>query len=87
MKYICENDHIFEHTARHSYQAGMNHYEIPVCPLCFSRIYTEYVIDASIIISVISVPIDDVDIKLAEGYEVEALYAKTATLVKKRIKE
>ena len=83
MKYICENDHIFEHTAKMSQMLEDVGYEIPVCPICHTRIYSEYVLDKKQITSVISVDLSEVDAKLQEGYEVEALYAKTATLVKK----
>lgn len=34
------------------------------------------------ITSVISVPIEEVDSKLKDGYEIKELYAKTATLIK-----
>ena len=87
MRYICENDHIFEHVAKEitSTIDGENTttLEVPVCPLCVTRIYSEYVLDKKQITSVVSVNLEEVDGKLAEGYEVEALYAKTATLVKR----
>jgi len=84
MKYICENDHIFEHTAKMISNID-DHVilEVPVCPICETRIYAEYVLDKRRIISAISVDIADVDSKLQEGYEVDNLYAKTATLVKR----
>ena len=84
MRYICENDHIFEHTAKMTTCVDDIVYEIPVCPHCYIKTYAEHVIDTKIT-SVISVELDKVDAKLAEGYEVESLYAKTATLVKKAI--
>ena len=87
MRYICENGHIFEHIAKEitSTIDGDNTttLECPCCPLCVSRVYIEYVLDKKHITSVISVDLSEVDAKLQEGYEVEALYAKTATLVKK----
>lgn len=87
MRYICENDHIFEHTGKEITLAidGDNslQLEIPICPICVTRIYSEYVLDKKRITSVISVSLEEVDAKLQEGYEVENLYAKTATLVKK----
>ena len=84
MRYICENDHIFEHICKMSFiDEKDNGYEVPVCPICFTRIYSEYVLDKKSITSVISVDLADVDTKLKEGYEVESLYAKTATLVKR----
>ena len=87
MRYICENGHIFEHTGKETTIAvdGDNTLmlEHPICPICTTRIYAEYVLDKKQITSVISVDLSEVDAKLQEGYEVEALYAKTATLVKK----
>jgi len=85
MRYICENGHIFEHTAK-LITCGFKEpssIEIPVCPICETRIYSEYVLDKKRIISVVSVDISEVDAKLKKGYEVDNLYAKTATLVKK----
>jgi len=92
MKYICENDHIFEHTAKlHTLslieqdsiksREESDTIEVSVCPICETRTYAEYVLDKKQITSVISVDIAEVDTKLQEGYEVESLYAKTATLV------
>lgn len=85
MRYICENDHIFEHIAKKLCVSSDEDstIKIPVCPICETRIYSEYVLDKTRITNVISVAIDDVDSKLQEGYEVESLYAKTATLVKR----
>ena len=84
MRYICERDHIFEHVGK---MILTNEHgtitEIPICPICESNIYSEYVLDKKSIKSVISVDLAEVDAKLAEGYEVESLYAKTATLVKR----
>ena len=88
MRYICENDHIFEHTGKliimiFNRDGPDKTLEVPVCPICETRIYSEYVLDKKRIISAISVDIADVDAKLKEGYEVDNLYAKTATLVKR----
>jgi len=87
MKYICENNHVFEHTGKEITTArdGNNTLtlEHPICPICVTRIYSEYVLDKKKISSVVSVAIDEVDSKLREGYEVESLYAKTATLVRR----
>lgn len=96
MRYICENDHIFEHTAKLRILSkneeatikardSCDILEVPVCPICETRIYAEYVLDKKRITSVLSVDISEVDAKLKEGYEVEALYAKTATLVRSKI--
>ena len=85
MRYICENNHIFEHIGKLtlSPKTTTGSLEVPVCPICETRIYSEYVLDKKQITSVISVDIAEVDTKLKEGYEVESLYAKTATLVKR----
>ena len=86
MRYICENDHKFIHTAKlikQDVHDDASTVEAPVCPICLTVIYDEYVLDKKKIISVVSVHIDEVDSKLQEGYEVESLYAKTATLVKR----
>lgn len=94
MRYICEYDHIFEHTAKlHTLSQNeqdsiksreeLDTIEVSVCPICETRIYAEYVLDKKKITSVVSVDLSEVDAKLKEGYEVDNLYAKTATLVKK----
>jgi len=92
MEYICKNAHIFLHPAKIMSTIPTRICEVPlsadatvelsVCPVCQSIIYRENKHEQRIT-SVISVDLDDVDAKLAEGYVVEALYAKTATLVKK----
>ena len=61
--------------------------ETHVCPYCGSLNIDEYIELQGEIISVISVPIEDVDVKLKEGYVVRELYAKTAILVKLEKKE
>ena len=83
MRYICENDDIFEHTATKIVTGENMAIETPVCPLCHTAVYSEYVLDKQQITSVISVDLADVDARLKEGYVVESLYAKTATLVMK----
>ena len=85
MKYICENDHTFMHTAtlEEYIEESDANTKTPVCPICHSKVYDEYVLGDKQIVSVISVDIADVDSRLKEGYVVESLYAKTATLVKK----
>jgi len=85
MKYICENGHEFLHTAKiiQIEPDGTSQLETPVCPICQSVVYDEYVLGQKTITSVISVDLADVDARLKEGYVVESLYAKTATLVKK----
>jgi hypothetical protein len=83
MRYICENDHVFEHTGKMIQRYDTMTIETPICPHCRTCTYSEYVLDKQNIVSVLSVPLEDVDAKLKEGYEVESLYAKTATLVKR----
>jgi hypothetical protein len=56
--------------------------ETHVCPYCHSLNIDDQVEPQPDITSVISVPIEEVDAKLKEGYAVRELYAKTATLVK-----
>lgn len=83
MRYICENDHIFEAYGKMMYDKNNVGYEIPVCPICETKIFSEYVLGKKRITSLISVDISEVDTKIKEGYEVENTYAKTATLVKR----
>ena len=85
MRYICERDDIFEHTAKliQIEPDGTSQLEVPVCPICHTNVYSEYVLDKQKIVSVVSVDLTDVDAKLKDGYTVESLYAKTATLVKR----
>lgn len=52
-----------------------------VCPYCLGINIDEYVEAKPEIASVISIPIEEVDAKLKEGYIVRDLYAKTCTLV------
>jgi|GEM_PF-2743415 len=88
MKHLCENWHVFEHAGKMiTNLTDSVTVEVPVCPICYTSTYSEYVLDKKQIINVISVDIADVDDKLKEGYEVESLYAKTATLVKRQLIE
>jgi len=60
--------------------------EIQVCPYCQSLNFDEIEVEKPTqpeITSVKSVSLDEVDGMLKEGYVVENLYAKTATLVKR----
>jgi hypothetical protein len=57
--------------------------ETQVCPFCHSKTFTEYVEPEADIVSVKSVPLEEVDGWLLQGYVVRELYAKTATLVLK----
>ena len=91
MRYICEKDHIFERIGKNINTIIMSDganstsktTETPVCPICGTNIFSEYILDKKKITNIISVTIDEVGSKLQEGYEVESLYAKTATLVKR----
>ncbi len=60
--------------------------ETHVCPFCQSLEYTEFAEPQPEITSVVNVDLADVDAKLKEGYVVESLYAKTATLVRRESK-
>ena len=60
--------------------------ETHCCPYCQSLSYDEVVEPKEEITSVKSVDLAEVDKWLLEGYLVESLYAKTATLVKKGAK-
>jgi len=61
-------------------------FEKRVCPYCESVDIDDLVEVQTEISSVKSVPLAEVDDLLKEGYVVESLYAKTATLVKREIK-
>jgi len=56
--------------------------ETAVCPICHSLNFSEAVEVEADIVSVKSVPLEEVDGMLAQGYKVRELYAKAATLVK-----
>jgi hypothetical protein len=56
--------------------------EIKVCPYCENETFTEYIEPQADIVSVKSVPLEEVDNWLTQGYKVKELYAKACTLVK-----
>ena len=60
--------------------------ETAVCPFCHNIKFSEYVEPEADIVSVKSVPLEEVDGWLLQGYIVKDLYAKTGTLVKKEVK-
>ena len=60
--------------------------ETSVCPFCQGLEFEEYVEPQPQIVSVKSVPIEDVDALIKEGYVVLEVYAKTANLVKREQK-
>ena len=88
MKYQClECKETFVHTATLATDIlEKDVIEYSVCPFCKSRHYDELKLEEQQITSVLSVPLENVDLKLTEGYVVHELYAKTATLVKKELK-
>lgn len=99
MKYLCVNKHMFIHPAKRvvgksqqpqpssdqDFYINTEAVESYVCPFCQSLEYSEFVEPKPEITSVISVDLADVDVKLKEGYVVESLYAKTATLVRREV--
>jgi len=95
MKYQCENcKAIFPHTAKLTSGPGTDQrftgqvmIERSVCPFCTSLMVIEFVEPEADITSVKSVPLEEVDTYLKEGYVVRELYAKTATLVKQEAKQ
>lgn len=93
MKYVCSAGHKFIHPAvRTIYDEGaskISSIEMPVpftvyhqCPVCRTIDYDEYVEPQADIVSVKSVDLSEVDDYLKQGYIIECLYAKTATLKK-----
>ena len=60
--------------------------ETHVCPFCLQREFDEFVEPQPQIVSVKSVPIEDVDALIKEGYVVLEVYAKTCNLIKKEVK-
>ena len=60
--------------------------ETYVCPYCLQKNFDEFVEPQPQIVSVKSVPIEDVDALIKEGYVVLEVYAKTANLVKREQK-
>jgi len=60
--------------------------ETSVCPFCQGLEFEEYTEPQPQIVSVKSVPIEDVDALIKEGYVVLEVYAKTANLVKREQK-
>ena len=61
--------------------------EYRCCPYCGSMDFDENVIEESVIVSVKSVNLDEVDDWLSKGYTVQSLYAKNAVLIKKESPE
>lgn len=83
MEYLCENEHVFVHAAKKiTPYREKETLESFICPHCGTLKYREYK-QQDVVTSVISVDLSEVDVRLKEGYVVESLYAKTATLVKR----
>ena len=57
--------------------------ETSVCPFCGSLEFDEFVEPQPQIVSVKSVPIEDADALIKDGYVVLEVYAKTVNLIKK----
>ena len=90
MKYICIKGDCgkeFLHTAKLIVEKpGDTVIEYSVCPHCNSIEFDHLIEEPPVmpdITSVKSVPLDKVDEWLGQGYIVESMYAKTATLVKR----
>ena len=87
-EYVCNNGHKFLHPAILTVESKLtvstaidgNTLASHVCPECHSAEIS--VAPEENIVSVKSVPLEEVDTWLAEGYKVRELYAKTATLIK-----
>jgi hypothetical protein len=86
LKYICESGHVFSHPCK--IITGINNdaivslvesYNCPI-PECHNIKFSEYVEVPEELSDVISVPYEGVAVKLAEGYKVVEIYAKTITL-------
>lgn len=98
MKFICLNPECkktFLYTAKQFSSETPNDpsatcdntmtFETHVCPYCHGLDFEEYVepVIQDKIVSLLSVPIEEVDALLKEGYEVREVYAKNAILQKK----
>ena len=95
MKYKCLNEKcgkVFLYPARETATStivkdGQDEYgtlETHVCPFCQGLELEEYTEPQPQIISVKSIPIEDADALIKEGYVVLEVYAKTVNLVKKQ---
>ena len=77
--------HLLASSLRHRIIEG--DVETFVCPFCRSNDFSEYVDLEADIVSVKSVDLNEVDTYLKDGYVVEAMFAKTATIKKLAVKE
>ena len=97
MRYQCLNESckkVFMHPAKHTTTSTHNTMATVVteamessqCPHCYSLDYTEFVEPQPEIVSIKSVPIEDADALIGQGYVVLEAFAKSVTLVKKEAK-
>ena len=83
-EFVCDKGHRFiftmtftAETARTDVEKDIETYQ--KCPVCLSKVIS--VAPEENITSVKSVPLEEVDTYLKQGYKVKELYAKNATLV------
>ena len=98
MKYQCLNDickYVFIHPGKRTINTPSGNLKLVypslsretyVCPICGSFDFEEYKEPENEITSVKSVPLEEVDTYLKDGYTVKELYARSATLVKAEVK-
>jgi Zn ribbon nucleic-acid-binding protein len=94
MKYQCTQGHKFTHPAKLTiFRVGMVSYdrendflETAVCPICKVVTFEEWVEPEVELEDVISVEYVNVGAKIAEGYRVKEIYAKSCTLIKPKKK-
>src|SRR4030042_2645185 len=103
MRYHCLNESckkVFMHPAKktehnHFFPKGgdlippvlSDQMEKHVCPFCHGLEFDEYVEPQQEIQSIKSVPIEDADALITQGYVVLEAFAKTVTLIKKEAKK
>jgi hypothetical protein len=95
MKYeCCKCKELFTHTAKEVNHKTVGivdgfedyeNYETQVCPFCHNVKFTEFVEPEVELEDVISVEYVNVGAKIAEGYKVKEIYAKSVTLVKPKV--
>ncbi len=88
MKYVCDANHVFTHTAKRTVDTFVDNpvpttttFEVSVCPFCQSLTFKEAPEDP--VSSVKQVNYDKVDKLLEQGYTVQSYYASKVTLTKK----
>jgi hypothetical protein len=83
MKYQCDKGHVFLFPVVNHIGTEVSWLEFKECPFCnelSNRNLSEYVEVPEELSDVISVPYEGVAVKLAEGYKVVEIYAKTITM-------